>query len=101
MTFRTLTCDRLRRQLEGRIPPRIVDVRTAAEFGQFHLPSAINIPLAEIESRAAEIDPMVDHVVISEHGIRSFRACEWLAAHGYLKVINVLGGMAEFRFHHS
>ena len=90
MTLRTITSDRLRRALEERVPPRIVDVRSAAEFADFHLPNAVNIPLVELEGRAAEIDPMVDHVITSEHGIRSYRACEWLGAHGYVKVINLL-----------
>ena len=76
-------------------------MRSPAEFSGFHLPNATNIPLAELEGRAGEIDPMVDHVLVSEHGIRSRRACDWLAAHGYLRVINLLGGIAEFRFHHG
>jgi rhodanese-related sulfurtransferase len=101
MTFRTVTSDRLRRLLEERLPPRLVDVRTAGEYEQFHLPSSINIPLGELEERAREIDPMVDHVLVSEHGIRSLHACQWLAARGYLRVINLIGGVCEFRFHHG
>ena len=101
MNVRHVTSDRLRGLLDERIPPRIIDVRSAEEFTSFHLPNASNIPLADLERRAGEIDPMVDHVLVSEHGIRSRRACDLLAARGYMKVINLLGGIAEFRFHHG
>ena len=101
MAFRTLTSGRLRRLLDERLPPRILDVRSAAEFAHFHLPGAIHIPLADLEKRAGELDPMVDHVVVSEHGIRSYRACEWLSSRGYLKIVNLVGGLTEFRFPHG
>jgi rhodanese-related sulfurtransferase len=101
MNIPHLTSDRLRRLLDERIPPRVLDVRTPAEFEEFHLQGAVNLPHAELEGRAGEIDPMVDVVVVSEHGIRSLRACEWLQSHGYLKVANLIGGVAEFRFHHG
>lgn len=34
-----------------------VDVRSAESYSQGHIPGAINIPLAEMESRAGELDP--------------------------------------------
>lgn len=96
--LRILTTDRLRRRLEERVPPRILDVRTSLEFQHWHLANAVNIPLAELAQRSAEIDPLVDVVVVSEHGIRSRKACEWLLERGYAKVLNLLGGLAELRF---
>ena len=57
-----------------------------------------NIPDTDLDMRCDELDPLVDLVVVSEHGIRSFRACGWLAARGYLKVVNLVGGLSEFRF---
>ena len=79
------------------MPPRVLDVRTAGEFELDHIDGAQNIPFEDLEGRSGEVDPMIDVIVISEHGIRSRRACEWLSTHGYLKVVNLLGGMAEFR----
>lgn len=35
----------------------VLDVRPADEFGQGHLPGAVNIPLAELLDRLAELDP--------------------------------------------
>jgi 3-mercaptopyruvate sulfurtransferase SseA len=34
-----------------------VDVRAAETYNQSHIPGAINIPLAQIENRAGELDP--------------------------------------------
>lgn len=38
-------------------PMLFLDVRTAEAFQSGHIPGAINIPLAELESRISELDP--------------------------------------------
>lgn len=101
MVRAAVTSDSLRRKLDGRFPPRILDVRSPEEFAQFHLPAAVNIPAADLDMRCDELDPTVDLVVVSEHGLRSYRACEWLSLRGYSKVVNLVGGLAEFRFPHG
>ena len=35
----------------------VLDVRPSDEFGQGHLPGAVNIPLGELQDRLAELDP--------------------------------------------
>lgn len=45
----------LAQRLEGGARPVIIDVRSAPEYEQAHLPGARSIPLGEIESRLAEI----------------------------------------------
>ena len=50
------------RQLEGESAPLVLDVRTNAEFGEGHVPGAVNIPLDELSGRLAELNaakPMV------------------------------------------
>ena len=50
------------RQLEGENAPLVLDVRTNAEFGEGHVPGAVNIPLDELSGRLAELNaakPMV------------------------------------------
>ena len=50
------------RQLEGENAPLVLDVRTNAEFGEGHVPGALNIPLDELPGRLAELNaakPMV------------------------------------------
>jgi rhodanese-related sulfurtransferase len=37
--------------------PVLVDVRSEKDYQKAHLPGAINIPLAELEQRAGELNP--------------------------------------------
>ena len=96
MAIRTVTAEPLRRMLGGRLAPRLLDVRSREEFAHDHLPAARNIPIEDLEQGLAELDPMVDLVVVSEHGIRSLRACERLLARGFLKVVNLIGGLSAY-----
>ena len=49
-----LTPEQLLERLDGEKPLLVVDVRKPVEFGVAHIPGAINIPVAEIESRLDE-----------------------------------------------
>jgi phage shock protein E len=75
---------------------RLVDVRSPEEYGRGHLPSAVNIPVQELDRRLAEVGP-VDHEVIvyCRSGHRSTRATELLRQHGFTKVHN-LGPMTAW-----
>jgi phage shock protein E len=75
---------------------RLVDVRSPEEYGCGHLPSAVNIPVQELDRRLAEVGP-VDHEVIvyCRSGHRSTRATELLRQHGFTKVHN-LGPMTAW-----
>jgi Rhodanese-related sulfurtransferase len=47
----------LARLLADGKPVVLVDIRSEKEYADGHLPGAIHMPLAELESRAAELDP--------------------------------------------
>jgi rhodanese-related sulfurtransferase len=70
---------------------RVIDVRTPAEFSAGHLPNAINIPLAQIESRSPL--PLKDkHQVLLLHcqgGMRSAKAKTLLDSLGYTHVFDL------------
>jgi rhodanese-related sulfurtransferase len=77
-----------RTELLARVRDRLVtvlDVRPENEFRLGHLPSALNIPLAELEHRLAEIPR--DHDVVAycrgPYCILSFEAVATLRARGY------------------
>lgn len=60
-SLHTLTRDDLRRRLaDGDVV--VLDVRPAAEYASGHITGAISVPLAELESRLAEIPRDVDVV---------------------------------------
>ncbi len=85
-----------------------LDVRTVPEFVNGHPPSALNIPVAEINPQtgrmeinekflgvvAANISPDAQLLVGCKTGGRSATACEMLAQAGYKNLRNVVGGFA-------
>jgi uncharacterized protein len=68
----------------------LVDVRSVGEFEGDHLEGAINIPVDEIERRAAEIGSRDRPVVVyCRSGMRSARAKTTLERLGFAKVLNL------------
>jgi phage shock protein E len=66
---------------------RLLDVRSAEEFGRGHLPGALNIPVQELDRRLSELSPAErDVVVYCRSGRRSASAAQVLRAHGFTKV---------------
>ena len=63
----------------------ILDVRPADEFAQGHLPSALNIPLNDLNARLAELDPKQEVVAYcrSTYCVLSFEAVAALRARGF------------------
>lgn len=72
----------------------LVDVRTPGEFESGHLDGAVNIPIASLESRLAEIPRNKPVVVYCAAGSRSSRAAGILDAAGYQ--VSNLGPMARW-----
>lgn len=73
----------------------LVDVREAEEFETLHLEGAQNLPLSQLADIYDQLDKDLLHYVICKSGMRSARACQFLAEKGY-DVINVQGGMTAF-----
>ena len=73
----------------------LVDVREVEEFQTLHLEGAQNLPLSQLTDIYDQLDKDLLHYVICKSGMRSARACQFLAEQGY-DVINVQGGMTAF-----
>ena len=73
----------------------LVDVREAEEFQTLHLEGAQNLPLSQLADIYDQLDKDLLHYVICKSGMRSARACQFLAEQGY-DVINVQGGVTAF-----
>ena len=67
----------------------LVDVRTPAEFQAAHAPGTVNIPLAELGERLAEIPRGAPVVVGCASGSRSGMARTMLRRKGYADVHNI------------
>lgn len=73
----------------------IVDVRTAEEFAQGHVPGAINIPHDKVADRIQELmgAKSKDVVVYCRSGRRSGMAAETLQAHGFTSLLQLEGNL--------
>lgn len=76
---------------------QLIDVRTPAEFKANHIKEFKNIPLAELPKRLQELDKGKEVYVICQSGMRSSRAAALLQRNGFTQVINVTGGMNQYR----
>jgi len=76
----------------------ILDVRPEDEFALGHLPSALNIPLRELEARLGEIDPGQEVVAYCRgpYCVLSYEAVAQLRACGF-KVRRLEDGLPEWR----
>jgi rhodanese-related sulfurtransferase len=83
----------LKERMGAAEPPLILDVREPEEIAVAAFPEAVHIPMAEIPSRLAELDPQRETVVVCHHGIRSAQVAGFLAAKGFVRVLNLTGGI--------
>ena len=86
----------LARKREQGESPRIIDVRTPAEFREVHVPGVRNVPLDTLrpEELRSEMKDLGDAplYVICRSGARSDKACEQLSRAGVPSVVSVDGG---------
>ena len=82
----------------GQTPSLILDVRTQEEFAQSHIPSAINIPVADLMNRGAQLKPYKEKeiVVYCEVGPRAGFAEYMLLQNGFTGVRNLEGHMQQW-----
>jgi rhodanese-related sulfurtransferase len=87
--------DDLRTRLTGEDPPRLVDVRTPAEFEAAHIPGAVNVPVAVLRAHAAELAGSIGPgaVLICATGPRAEQAERALAGAGVGGARVLRGGM--------
>lgn len=75
----------------------ILDVRTAEEWADYHMPGSTHIPLNELESRVAEVPRDQQVVVVCRSGNRSQEGRDILKAAGFTSVASMAGGLSEWR----
>lgn len=75
---------------------KLIDVRSAAEFGSGHIPGAVNVPVGELGLKAKSLGAKDQPVVVyCASGTRSAMARSVLKAQGFEKVFN-LGAMSRW-----
>lgn len=78
--------------------PQILDVRTAAEFAEGHIPGAKNIDVmsSSFEQKVGQLAKDKPYLVICKAGSRSAAACRTMSGMGF-DVTNIAGGMMSWR----
>lgn len=81
--------------------PRIIDVRTPAEFETAHIPGSYNVPLHLLKEHTAEIAGHLDQdiVLVCRSGIRAAQAEQTLAGSGLPNVHLLDGGITAWQQH--
>jgi hydroxyacylglutathione hydrolase len=80
---------------------QIVDVRNPGETAGGTIPNAITIPVGELSSRLAELDPAKPTVVYCAGGYRSSVAASLLRHNGFVDVSDILGGYNAWEAAHQ
>lgn len=73
---------------------QIIDVRTPGEFQLAHIPGAINVPLDELEGRAASWDKNATYVVYCQTGSRSATAVGIMEKLGFGSIVHLSQGLS-------
>ncbi|MBM3497468.1 MAG: rhodanese-like domain-containing protein [Armatimonadetes bacterium] len=90
--------EELRRRLQGEKPPKLVDVRTSAEYEACRIEGTVHRPLDQIETWGPTLSKAEEIVLGCRTGRRSGLAQDWLARHGFRRVHNLLGGTAGWPY---
>jgi len=83
----------LKRRLSEGEQPLILDVREPWEIATASLAGTLNIPMGDIPSRLAELDPDRETIVMCHHGVRSAQVAMYLSRNGFECVLNLSGGI--------
>lgn len=83
----------LKRRLSKGDQPYILDVREPWEIATASIAGTLNIPMGDIPSRLAELDPDRETIVMCHHGVRSAQVAMYLARSGFEHVLNLAGGI--------
>jgi rhodanese-related sulfurtransferase len=96
-TRAAIDCRDLRELLESGRPPRLLDVRTPAEFETVHIRGAYNVPLGLLRDHRDEIVEHLDDVVlVCRSGQRAGQAEQTLRAAGLVNVHVLAGGITAW-----
>jgi hydroxyacylglutathione hydrolase len=92
-----LAADQLHERMRTLPDLVIVDVRGPGERAAGAIERSVSIPLAELRSRVAELDPDRPVVVYCAGGYRSSIAASYLRARGYSDVSDLIGGYGAWQ----
>lgn len=81
--------------IQGKADYRLIDLRTAKEFNEYHIPGAENVPMTALANHG--LGTMEKIVLYSDGGIHSAQAWFLLRAKGYRAAYMLFGGLEEWK----
>lgn len=95
--YGVITVEELKAKQDANEQFRLIDVREPSEFQVAKIAGSDLKPLGQIANWANELTDKDEEIVLHcHHGMRSDRACQYLAAQGFTNVKNLLGGIDEW-----
>ena len=83
----------LKDRLGGEEPPVLLDVREDWELVMAALDGVVHIPMGQLPDRLAELEIHREIAVICHHGGRSGQVIAFLKQSGFVRVLNLTGGI--------
>ncbi|WP_214851322.1 FAD-dependent oxidoreductase [Exiguobacterium sp. s193] len=96
-TARLVTPETLIEQTVAEETIQIIDTRSKKQFEKNHVDGAVHIPLGELRTRAAELDPSIPTVVYCNKGVTGNAAQNVLKNLGFTDVCNLSGGNTNYQ----
>ncbi len=98
-SFPSVDISQLEAILASPAGPVLLDVRSAEEFREGHVPGALHLPIDQLPDRIDELQPFRSRGVIAycEHGRRATRALDLLAEKGFTNLRLLRGHMNSWR----
>jgi rhodanese-related sulfurtransferase len=97
LKYGTITVAELKAKRDAGTPLRLIDVREPSEYQTAHIKGAELKPLGQIAQWSAQLPDKDEEIVLHcHHGMRSDRACQYLAAQGFTNVHNLSGGIDDW-----
>ncbi|MFO7526120.1 MAG: rhodanese-like domain-containing protein [Ignavibacteriaceae bacterium] len=81
--------------IQGKIDYRLLDLRDDKSFNEYHIPTAENVPLANLMNSAIERNEII--ILYSDGGIHSSQAWFLLKSKGYKSAYFIIGGLEEWK----
>lgn len=81
--------------INGKYDYRLIDLRSEKEFNEYHIPTALNVPITELVNQPYEKNEKI--IIYSGGGIHSAQAWFLMRAKGFRKVYFITGGLDEWK----
>lgn len=92
-----ITPEELQKKIENGEKLELIDVREEEEVEEGMIKEAKHIPMGQIPEVVDQLDKEKEYIFICRSGRRSENVCLFLHDQGFDKVVNMVGGMLEWK----